>query len=112
MVVKGKGRGGRNQELALAAALKLTGKNAVLASVGTDGQDGSSKAAGAIVDGKTLARSKALGLDARRHLKNNDSNSFFKKLGDEIITGSTGTNVNDLIVGIALRRAARRPKTR
>ncbi|MDO8339890.1 MAG: DUF4147 domain-containing protein [Candidatus Burarchaeum sp.] len=112
VVVKGKGKGGRNQELALAAALKLTGKTAVLASVGTDGQDGASTAAGAIVDGRTIERAKKLGLDARAYLQANDSNSFFKKLGDEIITGSTGTNVNDLVVGIALRRAARKSKTR
>ncbi len=111
VTVKGKGIGGRNQELALAAGLKLTGKNAVLASAGTDGVDGSSKAAGAIVDGKTMERAKSLGLNAATYLKNNDSNTFFHKLGDEIITGPTGTNGNDIIVGIAFKPAATRRRT-
>ncbi|MFA6036458.1 MAG: DUF4147 domain-containing protein [Candidatus Micrarchaeia archaeon] len=103
VTVKGKGSGGRNQELALAAALKLAGKQCVLASAGTDGVDGSSKAAGALVDGTTVGRAKALHLNAASYLKNNDSNSFFRKLEDEIITGPTGTNGNDIIVGIALK---------
>jgi len=102
VTVKGKGVGGRNQELALAVAIKISGKNAALASAGTDGIDGSSKAAGAVVDGRTMGRAKALGLSASSYLKNNDSNTFFRKLGDEIITGPTGTNGNDIIVGIAL----------
>jgi glycerate-2-kinase len=112
VTVKGSGIGGRNQELALAAALKIAGKSAVLASVGTDGIDGSSKAAGAVVDGKTIARAKALGLNAATYLKSNDSNTFFRKLGDEIITGPTGTNGNDIIVGIAFKPATPRRRTR
>jgi len=104
VVVKGKGTGGRNQELVLSAALKLAGKDAVIASAGTDGIDGSSKAAGAIADGRTAERARKKDMDIRAYLKKNDSNSFFKKLGDEIITGPTGTNVNDLVIGLALRR--------
>ena len=102
MTVTGTGWGGRNQELALSAAFRIAGTNSILASAGTDGVDGHSKAAGAIVDGTTIERSRKLGLDARTYLKNNDSNTFFKRLGDEIITGPTGTNVNDIIVGLSL----------
>jgi glycerate-2-kinase len=63
---------------------------------GTDGIDGSSKAAGAIVDGTTLHRARARGLSAPAALANNDSGTFFAKLGDQVITGPTGTNVGDL----------------
>jgi glycerate-2-kinase len=98
--VRGRGRGGRNQELALAAALEGpgTGGGWVLASAGTDGVDGPTDAAGAIVDPTTLARAAAAGLDPRRFLENNDVYRFFEPLGDLIRTGPTGTNVGDVQV--------------
>jgi glycerate-2-kinase len=95
--------GGRNQELALAAALKLKGAGAcVFASLSTDGVDGSTDAAGAIVDGETLERAEKLGLDADKFLADNDSYRFFSKLGDLIVMGQTGTNVNDISVIVVL----------
>jgi hydroxypyruvate reductase len=72
-----------------------------LASIGTDGNDGPTDAAGALVDGSTLARAAALGLDAQRCLADNDSYTFFERLGDLIQTGPTNTNVNDLILLVA-----------
>jgi glycerate 2-kinase len=93
------GHGGRNQELALAAALAVTGWPAVtIASLGTDGVDGLTEHAGAVVDGTTVARAAAAGLDPRRALSRHDSGSFFASLGDALVTGPTGTNVNDLAV--------------
>jgi len=103
VTVVGKGRGGRNQELALATALKLKGLDGVvLASLSTDGVDGPTDAAGAIVDGKTLARAEKTGLNADKFLANNDSCSLFSKLGDLIFTGPTGTNVNDITVIVSV----------
>jgi glycerate-2-kinase len=97
VTVHGKGSGGRNQELALSAALGLQGvEGAVVASVSTDGVDGPTDAAGAIVDEQTVNRAKRLGLDPVQFLAENDSYSFFTKLGDLIVTGPTGTNVNDI----------------
>ena len=99
VTVVGNGKGGRNQELVLGSALKISGLNGiVIASVGTDGKDGTSDAAGAIVDGQTLKRAQKLSLDATKYLANNNSYMFFKKLGDAVFTGTTGTNVNDLII--------------
>jgi len=95
------GRGGRNQELALAAALALDDPrwaNVTLAAMGTDGIDGTSDAAGAIVDGTTAGRARAAGLDPADALARHDSGPFFEALGDRIVTGPTGTNVNDLVV--------------
>lgn len=93
----GKGKGGRNQELALAAAPKLAGlANVLLVACGTDGTDGPTAAAGALADGQTMARARAAGLDAYAYLADNDSYHFFERLGDLLITGPTGTNVNDL----------------
>jgi len=97
VTVTGKGIGGRNQELALAAALRLDGMDGVaLASASTDGVDGPTDAAGAIVDGKTLVRARKMGLTPEGHLADNDSYGFFLQLGDLILTGPTGTNVNDV----------------
>jgi glycerate 2-kinase len=97
VTVRGQGRGGRNQELALSAAFALRGlKDVVLASIGTDGNDGPTDAAGAFVDGQTLDRAAALGLDPAASLAENDSYTFFDRLGDLIRTGPTNTNVNDL----------------
>jgi glycerate-2-kinase len=103
VTVNGKGLGGRNQELALSAALKLKGVDAVvIASLSTDGVDGPTDAAGAIVDGKTLALAAKLGLNPEEYLAENDSYHFFSKLGGLIVTGPTGTNVNDISVIIIL----------
>lgn len=96
VTVTGNGVGGRNQELALAASFKLQERDLVLATLATDGIDGPTDAAGAIVDGSTLKRAEIMGINARQFLINNDSYTFFTKLGDALITGPTGTNVNDL----------------
>jgi glycerate 2-kinase len=97
VTVRGKGRGGRNQEFALAAALAIAGlRGTVILSAGTDGSDGPTSAAGAIADGATVARAEALGRSAAADLANNDSHSFFDALGDLIETGPTGTNVADV----------------
>lgn len=96
--VKGKGIGGRNSELTLYITKYLQGINFVFASIGTDGIDGISPAAGAIADSLTLEKAKKLDLDINEFLENNDSFSFFNKLGDAIITGPTGTNVADIAV--------------
>ena len=102
VTVRGSGRGGRNQELALAAALELAGwENVAVASAATDGGDGPTAAAGAYADGETVRRAREAGRDARRDLANNDSYSLFAALGDLIITGPTNTNVNDLIFVLA-----------
>jgi glycerate-2-kinase len=102
VTVTGKGKGGRNQELALSAALNLKeSEECVIASLSTDGVDGPTDAAGAIVDGYTLKRAKQLGLDPEKNLAANDSYRFFSKLGDLIRTGATGTNVNDISVVVA-----------
>jgi glycerate 2-kinase len=103
VTVNGKGLGGRNQEIALSAALKLHGVDAVvIASLSTDGEDGPTDAAGAIVDGKTMAQAARLGLNPEEYLAENDSYHFFSKLGDLIFTGPTGTNVNDISLIITL----------
>ncbi|HLC00963.1 MAG TPA: glycerate kinase [Candidatus Bathyarchaeia archaeon] len=103
VTVVGNGVGGRNQEIALSAALKLHDTDgAVIASLSTDGVDGPTVAAGAIVDGKTLARAVRLGMDASEYLSENDSYSFFSRIGDLIVTGPTGTNVNDISLIIIL----------
>ena len=100
--VWGDGKGGRNQEFALFSAMELSGKNGLsLIAAGTDGIDGPTDAAGAYADGSTLARAKAAGLDPRAYIADNDSYTFFKELGDLIITGPTGTNVADLVIGLA-----------
>lgn len=97
VTLRGNGKGGRNQELALAAALQLNGWSAItLLSGGTDGTDGPTDAAGALADGQTLSRAQAQGLDARAFLDRHDSYSFFAALDDLVITGPTGTNVMDL----------------
>jgi glycerate 2-kinase len=104
VTVVGDGKGGRNQEVALNAALEISGmKGVVVASLSTDGIDGPTDAAGALVDGRTVTRSQKLGLDAGHLLSNNDSYSFFSKLDDLIFTGLTGTNVNDVSLIVALR---------
>lgn len=97
VTLKGNGRGGRNQELALAAAIEAEGlKNLFLASFGTDGTDGPTDAAGAFIDTTTTERGRLAGLDARQFLDDNNSYEYFRHLGDLIITGPTGTNVMDM----------------
>lgn len=99
--VTGQGIGGRNQECALAMALQLDtlGPSVVAASVGTDGVDGPTDAAGAVVDTTTIERAQAAEMGPpERYLENNDSYTFFNQLGDLIRTGPTGTNVGDLQV--------------
>jgi glycerate 2-kinase len=99
VTVRGQGKGGRNQELALAAALSIQGlPNVLLVALGTDGTDGPTDAAGAVATGETVARAAALGLDPFAFLANNDAYTFFDALGDLIRTGPTGTNVNDLLL--------------
>jgi glycerate-2-kinase len=103
VTVTGKGKGGRNQEIALAATQKLNHMDGVvLASLSTDGIDGPTDAAGAIVDGKTLTRATKMGLTPEKYLAENDSYHFFSKLGDLIFTGPTGTNVNDVSLIVVL----------
>lgn len=97
VTLKGTGKGGRNQEFALAAALDIAGlPDAVVFSAGTDGTDGPTDAAGALADGETVARAIALGLQPRVALDNNDAYPFFERLGDLVITGPTRTNVMDV----------------
>ena len=99
VTVKGNGIGGRNQELTLSVAMMLNSfSNIVFASIGSDGVDGNSSAAGAIVDGETLREAEEAGLSPLAYLENNDSNSFFEKMKRTIKTGPTGTNVNDIAV--------------
>ena len=100
--VRGGGKGGRNQEFALAAAVELSGEGATsVLAAGTDGIDGPTDAAGAYADGSTVARASSLGLDPGAHLSRNDAYPFFEALGDLAVTGPTGTNVADLVIGLA-----------
>lgn len=97
VTVKGSGRGGRNQEMVLSAALAIEGmENVVVMSFATDGIDGPTDAAGAYADGKTIQRARDAGINPRQYLANNDSYSFFDKLSALIKVGPTGTNVNDI----------------
>jgi glycerate 2-kinase len=98
VTINGEGKGGRNQELALSAVNELAGQeNAMLISLATDGDDGPTDAAGAVVTGESAQRAAALGLDAADYLSRNDAYPFFDALDDLLKTGPTGTNVNDLI---------------
>ncbi len=102
--VVGSGRGGRNQEAALGASFSLDGaKDIALGFIGTDGLDGPTDAAGAIVDGSTLKRARYKGLDANDYLNRNDAYRFFREIGDLVITGPTGTNVSDIFVAARSR---------
>ena len=99
VVVKGTGLGGRNSEFVLASALDIAGKEGItILSGGTDGIDAETPSAGAICDGTTLERGDELRLSADNLLERNDSYTYFRTLGDELITGPTGTNVMDLRV--------------
>jgi len=97
VTIRGRGKGGRNQEFSLAAALDIHGLgNIVVFSAGTDGTDGPTDAAGAIADGMTVSRARKLRLNPDQYLRENDSYHFFEALNDLIITGPTYTNVMDL----------------
>jgi hydroxypyruvate reductase len=95
------GRGGRNQQFALYCAEKIAGEDITVLSAGTDGIDGNSPAAGAVVDGTTLERARSLGLDPAAALARFDAFPFFERLGDAILTGATGNNLRDLRILIA-----------
>lgn len=94
-VVNG-GMGGRNQQFALACAKLIEGQQIVVLSAGSDGIDGNSSAAGAVVDGTTLQRAQAQNLNAQKYLDTFDAYNFFHALGDDIVTGPTGNNLRDL----------------
>ena len=97
------GRGGRNQHLALAAARIIAGRPGILVlAAGTDGSDGPTDDAGALVDGGTLERGRLHGLDAEEMLLSADSGTFLEAAGDLVQTGPTGTNVTDLLIGLKL----------
>ena len=97
VTIKGNGLGGRNQEFALAGALEISGiEKVVILSGGTDGTDGPTDAAGALVDHTTVQRAKTISLNPKTHLENNDAYPLFQKLGDLLITGPTYTNVMDV----------------
>ncbi len=95
------GVGGRNQQFALACAPKVAGENITLLSAGTDGVDGNSSAAGAVVDGTTVERARARGLDVRTALEKFDAYPLFSALGDAIEIGPTGNNLRDLRILLA-----------
>jgi glycerate 2-kinase len=99
--VTGEGIGGRNQQFALSCAQPISGKNVTILSAGTDGIDGNSSAAGAIVDGETVEKGKRLGLDAQDYLSRNDAATFFDRTGDAIVTGPSGNNLRDLRIFLA-----------
>jgi hydroxypyruvate reductase len=102
VTVRGPGKGGRSQELALAAAETLDGASGVLLlAAGTDGRDGPTEAAGAFASGDTAERARKRGLSIRAALRENDAHAVLHALGDLLVTGPTGTNVMDLHVGIA-----------
>jgi hydroxypyruvate reductase len=97
VTVRGDGVGGRNTELALAAAIAIDGRaDLAVAALATDGDDGASGSAGAVVTGETVARGRALGLDAADYLARNDSATYLRQVGGLLLTGPTQTNVADL----------------
>ena len=101
VTLHGQGTGGRNQELALAAALTLDRlpekQRIVVVSLATDGTDGPTNSAGGLVDGTTVGRGRAIGIDAASHLAYNNSNPYLEAVDDLLVTGPTQTNVNDLV---------------
>lgn len=103
VTVNGKGLGGRAQEFALAAASSIEGMARVfIAGFGTDGMDGPTDAAGAVVDGDTITRAREKGVNHEAALFENDSYRFFHRAGGHVVTGPTGTNVNDVYLILAL----------
>ncbi len=107
VTVRGNGVGGRNQELALGAALEMDGTSGMaVASLGTDGIDGPTDAAGAVADGESIRRARARGRDPMAALAENDTYNFWKSLGGLVRTGPTGTNVMDIVVAAAVPTTA------
>jgi glycerate 2-kinase len=107
VTLRGDGKGGRNQEFALAAAPIIAGRSAiVILSAGTDGTDGPTDAAGAFADHTTVERAKKAALDIHEHLNRNDAYPFFKRLDDLLTIGPTGTNVMDLNVMLVRKEEA------
>jgi len=105
VTIRGDGTGGRNQEIALSAALALRGEPGILlCSFATDGKEGNSDAAGACASGSTLEAGRRAGLDAEDCLSRNDSHAFLQAAGELIVTGPTGTNVNDLTLVLVDRK--------
>jgi glycerate-2-kinase len=103
VTVTGGGKGGRAQEFAVAAALEIDGlENVWVMAVGTDGTDGPTDVAGAVVNGATVGHASRLGIDLASVLKRNDTYPVLKRLRCHITTGPTGTNVNDLYLLLAL----------
>jgi hydroxypyruvate reductase len=100
VTLRGNGLGGRNQELVLAAVETLAGQPAAVFSLGSDGTDGPTDAAGAYADGDTLSAMKEKGIDPAQYLADNDSYHAFEAIGQLLITGPTGTNINDLTVAL------------
>jgi glycerate 2-kinase len=97
VTITGEGQGGRNQEMALAAALAIEGwEDVMVVTLATDGTDGPTDAAGGVATGETVAWARELGLDPEEYLANNDSYHFLEALGELVVTGPTNTNVNDL----------------
>ncbi len=101
VTVKGNGIGGRNEEFVLATLPFVSRLNGVVCSIGTDGIDGMSDAAGAIADSDTKKLAESAGLDWREYLKNNDSHTFFNRIGSLVYTGKTETNVADIVIFIS-----------
>ncbi len=111
VTVRGHGKGGRNQELALSAAIKIRGLRGVaIAAVGSDGRDGPTDAAGAVVDGYTVEKALKMGVNPDDYLDNNDSYGFFSRVGGHVKTGYTGTNVNDFLVIVVEKGAGEAPR--
>ncbi len=112
VTVRGQGKGGRNQEVALSAALAIQNlPGVVIASLATDGTDGPTDAAGGLVDGLTIARGQQAGADALAALSNNDAYHFLERAGALLVTGPTNTNVNDLMAVFVGTPAAAMPST-
>jgi glycerate 2-kinase len=99
--VTGDGVGGRNSALVLACVPKISGKKIAVLSAGTDGVDGNSPAAGAVADGESLARARAMGMEPGDFLLRCDAHGFFARLGDAVVTGPTGNNLRDLRILLA-----------
>jgi glycerate 2-kinase len=99
--VTGDGVGGRNSAFVLACVPKIAGKKIAVLSAGTDGVDGNSPAAGAVADGESLARARAMGMEPGDFLRRCDAHGFFARLGDAVMTGPTGNNLRDLRILLA-----------
>ena len=100
VVVRGEGLGGRSQEFALSAAEAIQGKDMCVFAFGSDGTDGPTDAAGGYVDGESYEKCREKGIDPSAVLKRNDSYHALKQIGGLIVTGPTGTNVNDLMIAM------------